>query len=292
MEMKPGKRLGGKPPRRGGSAPRRGRRRTEEREGNLALLGMLAAGLFVLGGVAGFGWQLDRELRGGLLRQQAVAQQRGDWVEVEELPPYVPAAFVAVVDPSFLQEGAVRTGETGTTLARELTRQVHLLPNSLRGEARELMMGPILEQRTGKRELLELYLNRAYLGEAQGFPLYGVRSAAREYFGKDPRELTLGETATLAGLLLSPRIEDPERSVGSVGVRRGEVLRVLLLGGVITPEEFRAAASEPLAFQPGLDELPMTRPLDLGRETVIRLPENLRPRPDSLAADSAAAGAA
>lgn len=283
--MKPGKKLGGKQPRRGGRLTRSRPPRPEgtARSREMGVLVVLAVGLFVVGGVAGFGWSLDRELRGGLLRQGAVAERRPDWVELRSLPAYVPQAFLAVVDPGFLTRGRLRTGQTGTTLARDLVRQVHLLPNSLGGAARELLMAPVLEQRASKRELLELYLNRAYLGEEQGYPVYGIGHAAREYFDKAPAELTLGETATLAGLLLEPRIDDPERQVGAVGIRRNEVLRVLLLGGLISETQYRAALEEPLGFQPGLDQLPVTRPLDFGREPeVIRLPPNLRPEPDSL----------
>lgn len=286
--MKPGKRLGGKPPRTG--RPGRSRAPRPEgagRGGEMGLLLVLAIGLFVVGGVAGFGWALDRQIRGGLLRQGATAERRADWVQLETLPAYVPQTFLAVVDPDFLTRGRLRRGASGTTVARELVRQVHLLPSSLGGEARELMMGPVLEQRASKRELLELYLNRVYLGEEQGHPVYGIYHAAQEYFEKEPSALTLGETATLAGLLLEPRIEDPERDVGAVGARRNEVLRVLLIGQLISESQYRAALEEPLGFQPGLDQLPVTRPLDFGRESeVIRLPPNLRPAPDSLAADS------
>ncbi len=240
----------------------------------------------MLGGVAGFGWSLDRQIRGGLLRQQSEARQRPDWVELESLPSYVPTAFVAVVDPSFLADGAIRTGENGKTISRELVRQVHLLPESVRGEARELLMGPVLEQRSSKHDLLELFLNRISLGSERGYRVYGVYHAAQEYFGKDPRQLTLSETATLAGLLLEPRIADPENRVGAVGVRRNEVLKVMRTGGLISPEQYRAAVEEPLGFQPGLEKMPMSRPADWLRPAApIRLPEALRPHPDSTEAN-------
>lgn len=290
LRNKKGKLLGGQAPRRGGRWVRASRRKVAERAEGRGLLLVLALGLFVIGGVIGFAWALDRQVRGGILQQRAEARQRPDWVEMERLPRYVPMAFVAVVDPAFLQAGALRTGESGTTLAREMVRQVHLLPDGLGGEARELLMGPVLERRTSKRDLLELYLNRVFIGEEQGYPVYGIHHAAREYFDKEPAELTLGEAATLAGLLLPPRIQDPDRRIGAVGARRNEVLRVLLLGEVITAEQFRQAVAEPLGFQPGLQEQPMTRPADWTEPPrSIRLPENLRPRPDSLATDSAAA---
>lgn len=284
--------MGGKPPRQRRRGVREGQRKPFT-PGAASLLLVLGVAFFVLGGVAGFGWALDRQLRGGLLRQHAEAVQRPDWVELEALPDYVPAAFVAVVDPSFLADGALRTGEDGRTIARELVRQVHLLPESVSGEARELLMGPVLEQRTPKRDLLELYLNRVALGSERGYRVYGVHHAAREYFDKDPRELTLGETATLAGLLLEPRITDPENRIGAVGVRRSEVLKVMRVAELISPEQYAAAVAEPLGFQPGLEQMPMTRPADwIEPPAPIRLPEALRPTPDSTQASPTAGGAA
>lgn len=284
MRSKPGKMLGGKPPRRGGKLSRPQMRRQERRSAS-PFLPVLALGIFIVSAVAGFGWALDREIRGGILAQRAEAQTRPDWVRVAELPDFVTAAIVSVVDPDFYRAGALRTGEAGTTLSRELVRQVHLLPESLGGEARELMMGPVLENRTSKESLLELYVNRIHLGTQHGEPVFGIYHASREYLNKDPQELTLSEAATLAGLLLPPRIQEPARKAGSVGIRRNEVLRVLLQTGQITAEQYREAVAEQLPFQPGLDRMPMTRPLDWTEpEEVIRLPEEFRPRPDTVTA--------
>jgi membrane peptidoglycan carboxypeptidase len=243
---------------------------------------LLGLGTFMLASVVGFGWALDRQVRGGILQQRSEAVNRPDWVRVEQLPPHVTQAFLAVVDPDFLEEGRLRTGGSGTTLSRELVRQVHLLPSSLTGEARELMMGPVLENRTSKASLLELYLNRVYLGQEHGEPVFGLYHAAREFLEKEPVELTVSESATLAGLLLQPRIESPSDKPGAVGVRRNEVLRIMLQKGTISEADYQAALAEPLGFQPGLARQPMSRPVDWATEVrVIRLPESHRPQPDT-----------
>lgn len=237
-------------------------------------------GLFVIGTVAGYAWALDREIRGGILRQRIEAESRPDWVTLQALPRYVPEAFLAVVQPELLARSELRPPAEGPTLARELVRQVHMLPNSLAGETRERFMGPVLEQRLRPTEILELYLNRVYLGRQQGYPIYGIYHASREYFEKLPEDLTLGEAATLAALLLEPRIEDPQTRVGAVGARRREILRVMLLGELITPDQYREAIAEPLGFQPGLEQMPMTRPPEWGEaEEAIRLPPAWRPTP-------------
>ncbi|MBW3627997.1 MAG: transglycosylase domain-containing protein [Gemmatimonadetes bacterium] len=257
---------------------------------HLGILVVLAVGLFVIGGVAGFGWAVDRQVRGGVIEQKALAERRPDWVYLRNIPRHVTDAFIAVGQPSLLARGDLRPEADGRTLARELVHQVHLLPNSLSGEAREMVMGPVLEKRVPSDELVELYVNRVYLGKAQGAPVYGLFHAAREYFGKAPNQLTLGEAATLAGLLLPPRIEDPKTRLGALGPRRNEVLQVLLRGNLISEAQYHAAVAEPLGFQPGLDQMPFSRPATWGeRPPVIRLPPNLRPVPDdSTATDQGA----
>lgn len=143
-----------------------------------------------------------------------------------------------------------------------------------------MVMGPVLEKRMPARSLLELYLNRVYLGRAQGVPVYGLYYGAQEYFGRSPSELTLGQAATLAGLLLTPQIEEPRVQIGAVGARRNEILLGLLRGELITPAEFEAALAEPLGFQQGLEQMPYSRPADWGEQAeIIRLPPGLRPMP-------------
>lgn len=249
---------------------------------------MMAFALFVVGIVVGFAWAADLQLRGGLLRQAREARARPDWVAIDELPPYVPEAIAAVIDPRYLSQSQLRWGEGEVTLARRLARQVHLLSPDLRGAAREMVMGPVLERRLSRRRLLELYLNRTDFGESGEYRIYGIRDAAREYFQREPSELTLGQAATLAGLFLPPRIDDPHADVGAVGIRRNEVLEVLLRGKVITAAEFREARTEPLGFRPGLQVQPMTRPARWPEgEPVIRLPPELRrPTPPDSAARS------
>jgi membrane peptidoglycan carboxypeptidase len=253
-----------------------------------ALTALLAVAVFVLASIGGFTWAMDRQLRGGLLAQHHEAVLRPDWVAIQDLPAHLPLAFLVAVDPTFLQRSPLNTGAEGTTLARQLARQVHRLGDTLGGQARQLVMGPLLETRLSEPELIELYLNRIFLGTNDGWPVHGIYHAAQEYFGKEPQRLTLGESATLAGLLLPPRIVEPNRQVGSVGIRRNEVLRQMLETEVISVEEYSAALQEPLGFQPGPAYAPVTRPAGWDREPeVIQLPPELDP---DVAAAQATAG--
>src|SRR6185295_2503527 len=148
-------------------------------------------------------------------------------------------------------------------------------------QAWRAFMVPLTEARLSRRAMVEFYLNRAYLGQAGDWRVYGVQHASEEYFGKDARRLTLSEAATLAGLMLPPRMLNPQNSPGAAGARRNEVLERLLAAGKIDQAAYEAALREPLAFQPGIDYAPMTRPADWGQEPeVIKLPAGVIPLPD------------
>ena len=271
-----------------GGAPRSGKwtRQPDDRRlggrNRGALIGLAILALVLLGGMGAYlGWA-DAQLRRGLLRQAEVLRGRTDWVALEELPPRVVVPFATVLDTTGFARRGLRDAQALTTVSHDLVRQVHRLDGGVADRARELAMAPLLEARTGPDGLLELYLNRVSFGRAGEWPVYGIRAAARDYFGTEPAQLSLGEAATLAGMLLEPRLADPEAEPAAVGARRREVLRMLLLAGRIDADAFRAALAEPLGFQPGADYAPMARPLDWQEEPgVIRLPESLRPRPDS-----------
>lgn len=271
-----GKTLGGEPPRRRGQRWRS--RGLPANPPAVSTLVVLVFGVLVVLLVGGYAWLLDRELRAGILQQRTEAANRPDWVPLRELPMHVPYAFVTVVEPALLTGSGTRTPREGPSLAGELVRQVHLLPPSIRGESKARLMAPVLELRLGMVELLELYLNRIYLGESRGVDLFGIEHASQEYFGRDPQELTLSQAATLAGLLLEPQIHNPRDRVGAVGARRNEVLQVMLLAELISAAEYRQAIDEPLGFQPGLEQMPMTRPLDwITPREPLRLPPERRP---------------
>lgn len=267
-------------PRRSRWAPAASRRDRGEGNRGVILL-LLAIVLFVAGGVAGFAWHLDREVRGGILRQRAEAARRPDWVPLESVSPILVRAMVSVVDPAFWSRQPMEEGAGGSTLSRDLIAQVHLLDSDLADQARILAMGPLLESRLPKRALLELYLNRVYLGRTDGYPVFGVGNAAREFFDKEPGQLSVAESATLAGLLLPPRIPNPEDRPGAVGARRNEILRRMLAEGWIDAATLQRALAEPLPFQPGLEFAPMSRPAGWDVEpAIIELPAP----PDSAAA--------
>lgn len=236
---------------------------------------LVVLAVLIIAGALVAGFALDRQLTDGLMAQRAQARQRADWVPLRSLPGYVPAALITAADPEFLERETPGEAIQGGSLARSIVRQLHGTRSGLTATGRELILTPLLAHRLGRAGLLELYLNRVYLGESGGTPIFGVSHAAREFFGKEPTALTPGEAATLGGLLLPPALRVPGDDPGAAGVRRNEMLRRLAAAGLIDASQWQAALEEPLAFQPGLRYEPMTRKRGWSEEPwFIRVPWN------------------
>ena len=264
-----GKKLGGRPRDGRWTKTRTEKIRPTSRGGLYALLTMAAV---LALGTGAFLWQMQSQLDAGLVQQRQVARHRPDWVAINSLPPHVARAFLAVVDTASFTAATDQQSDD-PRLSMDLVRQVHRLGTDIPGQVRAAAMAPLLEHDFSPRQRLELYLNRVDLGRTGSWRVYGVGHAAREYFEKDARQLTVSEAATLAGLLLSPRVDASDAVPGVVGVRRNEVLRRMLETGAIGQEDYQAALAQPLAFQPGIEYAPMSRPPDWRTPpAVLRLP--------------------
>ena len=119
---------------------------------------------------------------------------------------------------------------------------------------REQFMAVVLSLRATKDEVLELYLNDVYLGNRGSFAIHGVAEAARLYFGKDVSNLSVGEAATIAGIIQSPNTLSPFNAPAKARDRRNVVLAAMARGGYISSDAAERAAKEPLA--------PVARALD------------------------------
>ncbi len=174
----------------------------------------------------------------------------GARVHLAEIPDYVPQAFLAIEDRRFYEHEGVdrigvlravlanlRAGETvqgGSTLTQQLARNLFLTPRqTVNRKLREMVLASRLERRLTKDEILELYLNRVYLGDQA----YGVDAAARRFFGKSATELTLAEAAMLAGLPKAPSRSVPTESLERATARQHVVLAAMVDAGYITSEQ-------------------------------------------------------
>jgi membrane peptidoglycan carboxypeptidase len=274
-----------------GGAPRTGKwtRETPERrrmggEHRGSLIVLLVLGGLIMVGMGVFALFAKQRVDAGVLGQYHQARRRPDWVRLRDMPRYVPAAFLAVVDTSSFQRLSPYGRQDRPRLTVDLVSQVQRLRRGPADQAWRAFMVPLTEARLTRAGMLEYYLNRIYLGQAGDWRVYGVNHAAEEYFGRDARHLTLSEAATLAAMLLPPRLIHPQARPGAMGARRNEVLQRLLEQGAIDRAAFEQAVREPLAFQPGIDYAPMTRPASWGKDPeVIRLPAGMIPRGDSAA---------
>jgi penicillin-binding protein 1A len=184
-------------------------------------------------------------------------------VDLKSLPVYVPQAVMAIEDRKFYKhwgfdfEGlarafyinakAGRVVQGGSTLTQQLAKNLFLSSEqSLKRKAQELLLSVWLESRFTKDEIISLYLARVYFGSGA----YGIDEAARRYFDKTPQNLTIAESALLAGLLKAPSRLNPVSSSQRAAERATVVLNVMEAQNVITKEQRIAAVREPLRFVP------------------------------------------
>src|SRR5882757_3997517 len=150
--------------------------------------------------------------------------QRRVWVPLADIPEHVQKAFVAAEDKNFFrhkgidERGLIRAfignlaqsgrPQGGSTITQQIVKNL-LVGEDLTYERkiREMIVAARVEQTLSKAEILELYLNSVYLGRGS----WGIELAARSYFGKPAKELTLEEGALLAGLTKGPNYYSPDR---------------------------------------------------------------------------------
>jgi len=142
-----------------------------------------------------------------------------------------------------------RKVEGASTITQQLARSLFLsAERSYDRKIRELILAYKMEAVSSKEQILETYLNQIYFGQGS----YGVASAAQSYFGKDVRNLTLAESAFLAGLPKSPSRFSPFTAYERAKKRQEHVLSRMEEAGFITAAEREAAAAEVLNFhRPG-----------------------------------------
>ncbi|MFC0410010.1 transglycosylase domain-containing protein [Roseomonas elaeocarpi] len=174
----------------------------------------------------------------------------GDTLRLRDVPRFLPAALISIedrrfrshfgVDPVGLLRAAVtnvtsgRVVQGGSTLTQQLAKNLFLSPDrSFRRKAQEVVMALWLEHRFTKDQLLEIYLNRVYLGAGA----WGVDAAARMYFGVSARNLTLWQAAMLMGLPKAPSRLNPRANPEAATRRAKEVLHAMAETGAITEEQ-------------------------------------------------------
>ena len=188
-----------------------------------------------------------------------VGEQRRIPVKLENIPEKLIQAVLATEDSRFYEHhgldpiGIARAlmvtinkggaSQGASTITQQLARNFFLTPEkTLIRKAKEAILAIEIENALNKQEILELYLNKIYLG----YRSYGVAAAAKTYFGKELNQLTLSEMAVIAGLPKAPSTMNPLFSPKRALERRNVVLARMLDQKYITKEEYDAALKEPI----------------------------------------------
>jgi 1A family penicillin-binding protein len=149
--------------------------------------------------------------------------------------------------------GSVREG--GSTITQQLARMTYLSPErTIKRKIQEAILAMWMERTLGKEEILSRYLNTAYFGAG----VYGVDAAAKRYFGKTAKELSLGESAMLAGLVRAPSALAPTRHLEEARQRAALVLKAMVETGAISREQADAARRQPTVLRVPPDNPPGT----------------------------------
>lgn len=180
-------------------------------------------------------------------------------LKLEEMPPMLVQAFLAVEDTRFYEHpgidiiGIVRaavvvatTGDPSqgaSTITQQLARNFFLTrEKKIIRKVKEIFLAIHIEQLLSKDEILELYLNKIELGQRS----FGVGAAAQVYFGKTVHELSIDEIAIIAGLPKAPSVLNPVRSPSNARARRNVVLNRMLVTGVIDKPAYEQALAAPI----------------------------------------------
>lgn len=180
-------------------------------------------------------------------------------LRLEDMPPELIEAIIATEDSRFYEHygfdpigitraaiavvasGSAKQG--ASTITQQLARNFYLSnEKKIMRKIKEIFIAIHIEQLLSKQEILELYLNKIYLG----YRSYGIGAAAQVYFGKEVKDLTLSEIALIAGLPKAPSTMNPIYSVERATNRRNVVLQRMLDERYITQTQYEQARNEPL----------------------------------------------
>lgn len=194
--------------------------------------------------------------KGELLTRRGAFQS--ETIQISEMPPYLPAAFLAIEDRRFYQHKGLdprglaraiwvnfragRTIQGGSTITQQLAKNLFLSNDrTMARKFKEVFLTVWLEKHLTKDEILTLYLNRIYMGAST----YGIDAAAQFYFGKSARDVSIAEAAMLAGLPKAPSRFAPTNNLASAQARSILVLDSLVETGVLTHGEAYASRANP-----------------------------------------------
>ncbi|WP_297196793.1 peptidoglycan glycosyltransferase/peptidoglycan DD-transpeptidase MrcA [uncultured Pluralibacter sp.] len=206
-------------------------------------------------------------------------------VTLAQMPPALVKAFIATEDSRFYEHHGVdpvgifraasialfsgHASQGASTITQQLARNFFLSPEkTLTRKIKEVFLAIRIEQLLSKDEILELYLNKIYLG----YRAYGVGAAAQVYFGKSIDQLTLSEIAVIAGLPKAPSTFNPLYSMKRALARRNVVLSRMLSENYITQAQYDDASRQPIDASYHAPEIAFSAPYltEMVRQEMIK----------------------
>lgn len=193
-------------------------------------------------------------------------------VKYSDLPPVLINAIVSAEDKRFFQHAGFdpfriakaayvdfrekRKEQGASTITMQLARNLYLdRDKRWRRKVAELMISIHLEHKLTKQELLQYYCNQVYLGGRGTYSINGFGEAARAFFNKDVRRLSLPEAALLAGLIQRPSYFNPFRYPDRAQERRDLVLKMMLENKYINQQQYEKASAAPVTLEPPSGEM-------------------------------------
>ncbi|MBQ8920460.1 MAG: transglycosylase domain-containing protein [Acidaminococcaceae bacterium] len=187
-----------------------------------------------------------------------------EWVSLQKIPDHTRKALLAIEDHDFYKHGALdftgiaraffanmKAGDVqqgGSTLTQQMVKNVFLSSEQTYArKAEEAVLATWVEHKYSKDEVLEMYFNSTYFGAGA----YGIRDAARKYFGKEPSLLTVSESAMLAAMPYAPSALNPYENPAGCARRVRLVLKEMLRYGYIGNTEYADAMSKGVTLKNG-----------------------------------------
>ena len=210
-----------------------------------------------------------------------------DSIDLDNLPDHLIKAVLATEDRRFFEHFGIDLAglaralvvnarasgvvQGGSTLTQQLAKNLFLTnERSLERKIKEAFLALWLEAHLSKREILKLYLDRAYMGNGN----FGVQAAAQTYFGKNIKDITLAESAMLAGLFKAPSKYAPHLNLPAARARANDVLSAMVDAGMMTEGQVAVARRNPAS---AIEQSRLSSPdyfLDFAFEEVKKLADD------------------